>query len=52
MASANPARALGFGGRKGGLEPRKDADIVIFSPEFEVRKTLVGGQIEFEAKQV
>jgi N-acetylglucosamine-6-phosphate deacetylase len=49
MASLNPARALGLGGRKGSLEPHKDADIVIFSPAFEVRKTLVGGRVEYEA---
>jgi N-acetylglucosamine-6-phosphate deacetylase len=50
MASLNPARALGLGGHKGSLEPRKDADIVIVSPGFEVMKTLVGGRIEFERK--
>lgn len=49
MASLNPARALGLSGRKGSLEPRKDADLVIFSPTFEVKKTLVGGQIEIES---
>ena len=50
MASLNPARALSLSGRKGSLEPRKDADIVIFSADFEVRKTLVGGRVEFEAQ--
>jgi N-acetylglucosamine-6-phosphate deacetylase len=49
MASLNPARALGVGGHKGSLEPRKDADVVIFSPAFEVRKTLVAGRVEYEA---
>jgi N-acetylglucosamine-6-phosphate deacetylase len=49
MASLNPARALSLAGHKGSIEPRKDADIVIFTPEFEVKKTLVGGRMEFEA---
>jgi N-acetylglucosamine-6-phosphate deacetylase len=49
MASANPARALGLSGRKGGIEERKDGDIVIFSDKFAVRKTLVAGRIEFAA---
>ena len=52
MASANPARALGLGGRKGGLEPRKDADVVIFASDFQVRKTLVGGRVEFDVERV
>jgi N-acetylglucosamine-6-phosphate deacetylase len=50
MASLNPARALSLSGHKGSIEPRKDADIVIFSADFEVRKTLVGGRVEFEAQ--
>ena len=49
MASLNPARALSLSGRKGSIEPRRDADIVIFTPEFAVRQTLVGGRVEFEA---
>lgn len=51
MASLNPARALGLGGRKGSLEPHKDADIVIFSATFEVAKTLVAGRVEYEARR-
>jgi N-acetylglucosamine-6-phosphate deacetylase len=50
MASLNPARALGIGGRKGSLEPRKDADIVIFSGNYDVLKTVIGGRVEYEAK--
>ena len=50
MASLNPARALGISGRKGSLEARKDADIVIFSGNFEVLKTVIGGRLEYEAK--
>jgi N-acetylglucosamine-6-phosphate deacetylase len=50
MASLNPARALGMGGRKGGIEPRKDADMVIFTDKFDVLKTVIGGRVEYEAK--
>jgi len=49
MASLNPARALGIGGRKGSLEPRKDADITIFTAQFAVQKTLIAGRVEFNA---
>jgi N-acetylglucosamine-6-phosphate deacetylase len=48
MASLNPARVLSLSGRKGSLEPRKDADVVIFTPNFEVQMTMVGGRIEFQ----
>ncbi len=50
MASLNPARALGMGGRKGSLEAPKDADLVIFTDKYEVLKTLIGGRVEYEAK--
>lgn len=50
MASLNPARALGIGGHKGSIEPRKDADVVIFTDKFEVLKTVIGGRVEYEAK--
>ena len=47
MASLNPARALGISGHKGSIEARKDADLVIFSDDFVVRKTLMGGRVEY-----
>ncbi len=47
MASLNPARALGISGHKGSLETLKHADVVIFSPAFEVRKTMVCGRVEY-----
>jgi N-acetylglucosamine-6-phosphate deacetylase len=43
MASANPARALGFT-TKGKLEAGADADLVVLSQELEVVQTFVGGQ--------
>ena len=48
MASMNPARALGLSGHKGGLEPQRDADIVVFSPSFVLEKTVIGGRVEYE----
>lgn len=43
MASANPARALGLTS-KGVLQVDADADLVAFSPEFEVVETVVTGK--------
>jgi N-acetylglucosamine-6-phosphate deacetylase len=44
MASANPARVMGIGDRKGSLEAGKDADIVIFGDNVEVYATIVAGR--------
>jgi N-acetylglucosamine-6-phosphate deacetylase len=49
MASLNPARALGISGHKGSIEPRKDADLVLFTADFGVNKTIVGGRVEYGA---
>jgi N-acetylglucosamine-6-phosphate deacetylase len=49
MASLSPARALGISSHKGSLEARKDADLVLFTDEFRVLKTIVGGHLEYEA---
>ena len=46
MASANPARALQAEG-KGTLAIGADADLVVFSPEFEVVRTFVAGRQVF-----
>ncbi len=51
MASLNPARALGINSHKGSLETQKDADVVIFSPTFEVLKTIVSGKVVFDKVQ-
>lgn len=44
MASLTPARVIGVDQRKGSLEAGKDADIVIFEPDFTVWRTIIGGQ--------
>ncbi len=48
-ASLNPATALGVADRKGSLEIGKDADIVITDKDFEVKKTIIKGDIKYEA---
>ena len=46
MASANPARALRLK-NKGVLEVGRDADLVVLSPELEVRQTFLAGESIF-----
>ena len=46
-ASLNPATTIGVADRKGSLEIGKDADIVITNNEFEVKKTIIKGEIKY-----
>lgn len=48
-ASLNPATTLGVADKKGSLEVGKDADIIITDAEFKVNKTIIGGEIRYEA---
>ncbi len=48
-ASLNPARAIGIADYKGSLEPGKDADIIITDGDFNVKTTIIGGEIKYEA---
>ena len=48
-ASLNPAAAIGIDRYKGSIEPGKDADIIILDDEFNVLKTITGGEIRYEA---
>lgn len=43
----NPAKFLGVEKDKGSLGPGKDADIVIFDKEFDVKMTMIRGRIAF-----
>ena len=44
-----PYPALSSADKKGSLEIGKDADIVITDCEFNVEKTIIGGEIKYEA---
>ena len=48
-ASLNPATVLGLQDSKGSIEVGKDADILITDSEFNVQKTIIGGEIRYEA---
>ncbi len=46
MASQNPAKALGLKER-GWIREGNLADIIIVSPEFEVKKTIIRGKVVY-----
>ena len=48
-ASLNPATTLGIQDKKGSIKAGKDADLVILDNEFNVRKTIIGGKVKYEA---
>ena len=48
-ASLAPARAIGAADRKGSLEAGKDADIIITDGDFNILKTIIGGEIKYES---
>jgi N-acetylglucosamine-6-phosphate deacetylase len=48
-ATIVPATLAGVADRKGTLAPGKDADIVLMSPSFEVRKVFAKGALVFDA---
>ena len=48
-ASLNPAITLGLDSCKGSLDGGKDADIIITDDTFNVQKTIIGGEIRYEA---
>ncbi len=48
-ASLNPANAIGLGDTKGSIEPGKDADLIIVTPDFDIQKTIMQGEIRYEA---
>ncbi len=48
-ASLNPATVLGLEKTKGSLETGKDADIIITDNEFEIKKTIIAGEVKYES---
>ena len=48
-ASLNPATTLGIADKKGSLTVGKDADIIITDAQFNIEKTIIKGEIKYEA---
>ena len=48
-ASINPANAIGMGDTKGSIKAGKDADLIITDASFNVQKTIIGGEVRYEA---
>ncbi len=47
MASTTPARIMGVLDRKGTIQTGKDADIVVFDNDIQIKKTIVGGKLVY-----
>ncbi|MBC7333555.1 MAG: amidohydrolase family protein, partial [Actinobacteria bacterium] len=45
MATYNPACSLGISYRKGSIEVGKDADLVVFDEDFEIKKVFIEGKL-------
>ena len=50
FAAMNPARLLGVDARKGSITKGKDADIVIFDKDFDVKMTIARGKIVYRKR--
>ena len=48
-ASLNPANAIGMGATKGSIKAGKDADLIITDKDFNIQKTIIKGEIRYEA---
>jgi len=48
MISSTPARIMGISDKKGSLEIGKDADIVVFDDNIDIRMTIVNGKIIYD----
>jgi len=49
--TTTPARAIGLAGMLGRIEPGLRADLVLLTPDLQVRATIVGGEVVFTAGQ-
>jgi N-acetylglucosamine-6-phosphate deacetylase len=49
MATVAPAEAMGWSGHKGVLAPGADADLILLDADLNVRLTMVGGRVVFQA---
>ncbi|MFH1855889.1 MAG: N-acetylglucosamine-6-phosphate deacetylase [Candidatus Omnitrophota bacterium] len=50
MASLNPSRVLGINNRKGKLLPDMDADIIILDDNFDIKLSMVEGEITYRKR--
>jgi N-acetylglucosamine-6-phosphate deacetylase len=48
MASLNPAKNLGIDSKVGSIEVGKDADIIIFNSDFNIKQTIINGKTIFK----
>ena len=48
-ASRNPARVIGIDNKKGSLNVGMDADVAVFDDKFNILKTIIGGEVKYEA---
>lgn len=48
-ASLNPATTIGVADKKGSIETGKDADIIITDDKFNVKATIIGGEMKYKA---
>lgn len=49
MISQTPARVMGIDGHKGSIAVGKDADLVLFDQDIQVRKTIVKGKVIYSS---
>lgn len=47
MASITPANIMGVADQKGSLVPGKDADILIFDDDIQIKKTIINGNVVY-----
>ncbi|SHO52400.1 N-acetylglucosamine-6-phosphate deacetylase [Anaerocolumna xylanovorans] len=50
MISITPAKVIGIDDRKGSLAPGKDADIVIFDSDIDIKTTIIKGKTVYKKK--
>lgn len=50
MMTDTPARVLGIDDKKGAIQPGKDADIIIFDENINVKKVIINGELICENK--
>ena len=51
-ASLNPAKALGVDAEIGSIEVGKRADLAIADEKFNIRKTILAGEVRYEGEQI